>query len=284
MVSWVGEENRKLGISLKLLAEEIFYRGHSKYFSSIIIGRSKAFGKFLVLEEKGEPTLQITEKWDTYSEMLVHVPMCAHANPKKILIVGGGDGATLREVLKHKSVEEVILIEIDREVIDKSKKYLKVDNGAFESEKVKIINMDAVEFLNKESLAAFDVIIGDYSDPYPEYAAYSLLSRTFYDRIKNITSKNGIISVQSGSPFLQPEILKATYKIISKVFNKSYIYLAPVPFYPGGLWSFITASDVLDPRVPKKIIDSTIYYNEKIHEASFVLPSFIKKEILSEDL
>ena len=273
---WLGEINKRLGIALKVDTHRILYDGSSKYFERIIIGESKAFGRFMVLKEGEDYTFQIAEKWDFYSEMLVHVPLCAHPKPERVLIIGGGDGSTLREVMKHRSVKEVIMVDIDEKIVDIGRNLLKIDKGAFRDPRLKIIINDAFSFVQKYEGPAFDVIIGDYTDPYEDTPASVLIKDEFYDGLKRIISPDGILSMQSGSPIFQYDILSTVFKKIKARFQRTLIYISPVPFYPGGIWSYVIASDSIDPSYPRRESPDTIFYNHQIHISAFKLPNFLK--------
>ena len=276
MGTWIGEENADLGILLKVRAEKILYKGSSRNFNEIIVGKTRLFGSVLVLKENKNYTFQIAEKWDSYSEMLVHVPMCAHPNPKRILIIGGGDGSSLREVIKHETVEEIFLVDIDEKIVNLGKNILGVDKGAFSDPRVNVIIGNAYEFIKGYSGEKFDIVIGDYSDPYRGTPAEILIQEDFFKSLKKISSPNSILCLQSGSPMFQQDILKTIYLHLKALFKNTYIYVSVVPFYPGGIWSFTTASDVHDPRHPIREITNTFFYNKEIHTSAFSLPTFLR--------
>ncbi len=275
MLEWLGEENSDWGILLKTKIEKLILREESRNFREILVGKSKTFGNILVLREGNNYTWQVAEKWDSYSEMLVHVPLCAHPKPKRILIIGGGDGSTVREVLKHDSVREVVLVDIDEKIVEIGKHELRIDNGALKDERVEIVIDDAKNFVRKHNEEKFDIVIGDYSDPQRGSPAADLIREEFLNNIKRITKSSGLIAMQSGSPIFQKEIFIELFRNIKKIFRIVYPYFYVVPFYPGGLWSFIAASDEIDPRKPVKKFRNAIFYNENIHEQVFQQPTFI---------
>ncbi|MHA1609175.1 MAG: fused MFS/spermidine synthase [Candidatus Njordarchaeales archaeon] len=283
MAQWIGERNKKLGISIlfKIKGKPIIRP--AIFFKSIIITATDALGKILVFEEEEDyTTIQIAEKWDTYSEMLVHVAMCAHPNPSRVLIIGGGDGGTAREVLKHDTVKEVTIVEIDEKVIEACKDFLKIDNGALSSKRTRIVIKDGLEYLEDYNGEPYDIILGDWTDPYIDTPAEKLITEKFFAAAHKALAPNGILVTQSGSPIFQQEITRRTFKTAKKFFKNVFLYTAPVPFYPGGLWSFVIASNTIDPRTPIRSVRGTIYYNRNIHEAVFVLPTFLK-EIYHEE-
>ena len=276
---WLGEENKKDGIAVKLLADELLIRSSSRFFQEIIVAKNKIFGKFLVFKEGENWTMQVTEKWDFYSEVLVHVPMTAHKNPKDILIIGGGDGSTLCQVLKH-DVKKVVLVDIDEEVIRIGKEIIVPQ--CFSDSRVVIYSKDALKFV-KEYEGKFDVIIGDYSDPYPDLPAKTLISDEFYIGLSRLIKEDGIIALQAGSPIFQIDILKRVYLGLKKHFEKVSVYCSPVSVYPGGIWCYAIASNTVDFKKPRRIFRG-IFYNEEIHEALFRLPTFIKESLEEKTL
>ena len=246
-------------------------------FQEIAILDTLEFGKMLVLDG----LVQTTEKDEfIYHEMISHPAMFLHPNPKKVLVIGGGDGGTVREVLKHKSVEEVHLCEIDEEVIFVSEKYFPSISSQLKNPKVKIFIEDGNQFLD-ENKNSYDVIIMDNSDPIG--ASEVLFKAEFYEKVKNALKENGIMVAQTESPILQKEYFKNAITEIRKVFNKIGVYLAYIPTYPSGMWSFTIASNNLDIFDLNKDINleniDTKYFNKDIFKSLYVLPNFIKEII-----
>ncbi len=261
--------------------EKIITSQNSK-FQNILIFDSKYFGRILTLDK----VIQITE-FDHfyYSEMLSHIPIITHGKVKRVLIIGGGDGAIAHEVLKHNSIKEVFICEIDQEVINLSVKYLKKINfGSLKNPKVKIIIEDASQFIKKNNFKNyFDLIIADRPDPIGP--GKNLFKIKFYKDIKNALSNNGIAVFQNGVPFFQKKELKDTMKHLKSTFNYSGVYLTVVPTYIGGYMALTWSSNAID--ISKKInIDkhskvinklNTQYYTKEIHYTSFILPKWIKE-------
>ena len=240
---------------------------------------SKKFGKVLALDK----VIQITENdHHGYSEMLTHVPIISHGNVKKVLIIGGGDGAIAHELLKYSSIKKIILCEIDEEVIKLSKKYLyNINFGSLDNKKINIVINDAAKFVSKKEYKNyFDLIIVDRPDPIGP--GKKLFQKIFYKNIKNITNKNGIAVFQNGVPFFQKSELKKTSKNLKNIFLFSGVYLTVVPSYAGGYISLTWASNKTNM---KKIIKNNInvpdtkYYSQHIHNSSFKLPKWIEKII-----
>ena len=265
-----------MGLMLKFRSKRILHEEKTKYFK-IIVADTEILGKMLLLEEKGDMTIQTAERFDSYDEMLAHIPLAAHPNPKRVLIVGGGDGVVLREVLKYDFVERVVLVEIDKKVISVSKKYLKLDNGALDNSKVELVIADAAKYVNR-CKEKFDVVIADYSDPYENTVAEALIREEFYAGIQRILDRSGIAVFQSGSPIFQKNMLLHIYRSLRSVFRIVKVFWAAIPYYPGGIWTFTVASNLIDPSKPIRNPPSkTIYYNTTIHKASFILPEFIRE-------
>ena len=261
--------------------EKIITSQKSK-FQNILIFDSKYFGRILTLDK----VIQITE-FDHfyYSEMLSHIPIITHGKVKRVLIIGGGDGAIAHEVLKHNSIKEVFICEIDQDVINLSIKYLKKINfGSLKNPKVKIIIEDASQFIKKNNFKNyFDLIIADRPDPIGP--GKNLFKIKFYKDIKNVLSNNGIAVFQNGVPFFQKKELKDTMKHLKSTFNYSGVYLTVVPTYIGGYMALTWSSNAID--ISKKVnLDkhskvinklNTQYYTKEIHYTSFILPKWIKE-------
>ncbi len=243
-------------------------------FQDIHLFETYDFGKTLVIDG----TIQTTERDEfIYHEMIVHPPMLTHPSPRKILIIGGGDGGAAREVLKH-NPEEIIVVDIDSAVIELSKKHMKFLSNAYSDDRIKIVVGDGIEYVKKHK--GFDVIIIDSTDPVGP--AEGLFKKEFYDSLKNSLNDGGIISQQCGTPFYHPEELKNSYDLLSKIFKSVKPYLAYIPTYPSGMWSFIMASDeeLKLRRVPEF---ETKYFTEELYYASMSLPKFIKEYCCNGD-
>ena len=261
--------------------EKIIANQKSK-FQNILIFDSKYFGRILTLDK----VIQITE-FDHfyYSEMLSHIPIITHGKVKRVLIIGGGDGAIAHEVLKHNSIKEVFICEIDQDVINLSIKYLKKINfGSLKNPKVKIIIEDASQFIKRNNFKNyFDLIIADRPDPIGP--GKNLFKIKFYKDIKNALSNSGIAVFQNGVPFFQKKELKDTMKHLKSTFNYSGVYLTVVPTYIGGYMALTWSSNAID--ISKKVnLDkhskvinklNTQYYTKEIHYTSFILPKWIKE-------
>ncbi|MCD6462941.1 MAG: polyamine aminopropyltransferase [Thermotogae bacterium] len=215
-----------------------------------------------------------------YHEMLVHVPMFLHPNPRKVLIIGGGDGGSLREVLKHESVEKAILCEIDPDVIEAARKYLKT-SVEFDNPKAEIINENGAEFVRKFK-GEFDVIIIDSTDPTAGEGGH-LFTKDFYKACHDALKENGVLSAETESPVYDYGWVRMAYNRIKSVFPVTRIYLGFMSTYPSGCWSYTFASKGIDPieDLDEERVSSfqkpLRYYNAEIHKAAFVLPNFVRE-------
>ena len=267
----------KPGIKIK----KKFFSGKSSYQKIEVID-TFAFGRILVLD--GIIQLSRIDEF-IYHEMLTHPAMFYHPKPKKILIIGGGDGGALREVLRHPA-KEVYLVDIDKKIIEISEKYLPfVSKGAFKDKRAKILIEDGIKFVKKYK-DFFDVIIIDSTDPIGP--SLGLFSEKFYQDIFKALSKNGILSVQSGCFFEQFSYLRNIYKKLKKIFPSVKIHKACVPCVQcSNEYSFTVASKFNFKKTTLKNIEKKYkklnldlkYYNPKIHFASAVLPQYLKTEI-----
>lgn len=253
----------------------------------IVIFKNTMFGKVLVLDD----IIQITEKDDPfYQEMMVHVPLLAHGNAKKVLVIGGGDGGVIREVLKHKTVEEVTMVEIDPDVVSFSKKYLpEISQGAFDNPRVRLIIQDACTFV-RDTHETFDVIICDSTDPIGPGKV--LFSSSFYKDCHHALNPQGIFVNQNGVPFLQTNELLETYNNRKDHFQDTGFYLSVIPTYVGGFMTIGWATDnpeyrnipvdVLKQRM-KNVDGEMKYYTPDIHKSAFALPQFILNSLSSKN-
>ncbi|MHC4873869.1 MAG: polyamine aminopropyltransferase [Planctomycetota bacterium] len=241
------------------------------------------YGKMLLLDG----IVQTTERDEfVYHEMMTHVGMFSHENPESVLIIGGGDGGILREVLKHSSVKKAVMVEIDQKVIDFSKQHLsQISNGAFDSDKSEIVISDGAEYV-KTAKKKFDVIIVDSPDPVGP--AKVLFTKEFYEGVASCLTKGGVVTRQSGSSFMQPDELKENYKLLKSIFKFNSPYVYSVPTYIGGLFCSQFSSNSYNPgkismeeisRKFEKFDFKTKYYNPGIHFGAFQLPEYIKEII-----
>ncbi len=269
MELWFSEFQSK-NIKFSLKVNKVLSIEKSEY-QTIAVYENEDMGRILALDN----VIQLTTKDEfTYHEMIAHVPMFTHNAPEKVLIIGGGDGGTLREVLKH-PVKHAHLVDIDRKVIETSKKFFPYISYSFEDPRVKVFIEDGIEFVKKNS--GYDVIIIDSTDPIGP--AVNLFSRDFYKDVFNALNKDGIMVAQTESPFLYADVIKRIYDDISSIYPYTNIYTSVVPTYPGAFWTFSMGSKMVDPL--KKDITQTLdietkYYTKSMHKACLDIPPFLK--------
>lgn len=256
--------------------DEMIYQEKSDFWE-ISIFDNQRYGRVVAMDG----IIQLTEKDEfIYHEMMSHVALLTHPDPKAVLIVGGGDGGLLREVLRHKNLEKIVQVEIDPAMIELSKKYLpNVNQGAFDNPRAQIVIQDAAEYV-KDTQDRFDVVICDTNDP--EGPAAVLFSEEFYGNCKRVLNNGGILINQNGVPFMQKSEMTTTYNNRSPHFKHVKFFIAPVPTYVGGFMAFGWASDK-NYRVSTKTIAERLanidgsmkYYTPEIHKAAFALPQFM---------
>lgn len=245
----------------------------------LIIFRNEEFGTVMALDG----IIQTTERDEfIYHEMLTHTPLFAHGAAKRVLIIGGGDGGILREVLKHPEVEHVTQVEIDQSVIDMCKTYLpNHSNGAFDDPRANIVIADGIEYVC-ETQDKFDVIISDCTDPVGPGEV--LFSSRFYEGCKRCLTEGGVFVAQNGVAFMQIEEVKTTRRRLSPYFADQSFYCAAVPTYIGGNMTLAWGSDnatlrtlSLDEVQTRFAVSGvkTRYYNPQMHVGAFALPQFI---------
>jgi spermidine synthase len=217
-----------------------------------------------------------------YHEMIAHVPLFVHPNPQRVLVIGGGDGGTVREILKHDCVERVVMVEIDPVVVNACRKYMPQVSANMEDPRVDLKIEDGVEFVSRSS-ETFDVAIVDSTDPVGP--AKPLFDSGFYEKIASLLTPEGILITQAESPYYDQEIQRGMLQNQRFHFNRLHAYLFTNLTYPGGLWSFGFASQGLCPlknfdsvRIASSNI-ATRYYNAGIHRAAFMLPNFVRESL-----
>ena len=221
---------------------------------------------------------QTIEKFEfMYHEMLVHVAMFSHSKPEKVLIIGGGDGGTLREVLRHQCVKEAVMCEIDEEVVLAAKKYLPSLSCAMNDERASILFKDGAAYVS-EFEDYFDVIIIDSTDPTAGEGG-NLFTVDFYKRCSRALTKEGLLVAHSENPVYDANWLKMAYFRIEEAFELTKMYKGFSPQYPSGFWTYTVGSKSKNPAIKSRDDESLEnhlkYYNSQIHQACFTLPSFL---------
>jgi len=260
-------------------ADALLFSGQTPY-QKVDIYASKRWGKVLVLDG----IVQTTEADEfVYHEMLSHVPLFGCAQPRRVMIVGGGDGGILREVLKH-DIEHVDMVEIDRTVVEYCIEHMPTLNEAgriYRDPRAALVIEDAFEFIKREK-NRYDVILVDSTDPVG--AAEVLFSHTFYQLCRGALNPGGVLALQGGVPFLQPEEAKGSMKLLRGMGLMARCYGIVVPTYYGGYMALGYASDDAATMTPQletirarfdRAGFATRHYTPELHVASFVLPRWM---------
>ena len=265
---WITEEQSP-DMKLSLRVSDVLLNVKSPYQDILLVDTGE-YGRMMILDG----AIQITERDEfCYSEMMAHVALSSHPDPKRVLIVGGGDGGVLREVLRHKNVEKATLIDIDEDVINASKRFLPTISAALEDPRADVKPMDAMVYI-KAAKEEFDIAIVDSTDPV-EFAA-GLFESPFYRDIHNALKKDGMVVAQTESPFTDRNVVRDAFREMSSVFPVVRMYWGAMPTYPSGMWTYTVGSKNADPSAPlRPAPEGTRYYTSDIHRASFVLPPFV---------
>lgn len=276
---WPGEAH-----SLKV--EKSLFDGQSD-FQHVQVFQSETYGKVLVLDG----VIQLTERDEfSYQEMITHLPMCSVTDPKRVLVIGGGDGGVLRELSRHSSVERIDMCEIDKMVVEVSKEFFPNVSIGFQDPRVNLVIGDGVKFLQEADTGTYDVIIVDSSDPVGP--AEGLFQKPFYESLARALRPGGVACTQAESIWLHLPIIKEVVSICSGIFTGSVNYAwTSVPTYPSGVIGFMLCSTEGPTKVnfkkPVNPIEGIVtgeaaksrpmkYYNSEVHEAAFILPQFAK--------
>ncbi len=262
-----------------LLIERILFKGRTN-FQNALIFYNKRFGHVLTLDG----VIQTTERDEfCYHEMMAHVPLIAHGAAQRVLIIGGGDGGILREVLKHPYTQPT-MIELDQTIIKICQEYMPtLSDGAFDDERASIHFMDGVKFVENTN-KKFDVIIVDSTDPIGP--GQVLFTEEFYRNCARCLKERGVLVTQTGVTYMQGEEAQNTYRRMKNLFADPSLFITQVPTYGAGYMTFGWGSQRSDIRnTPLEIIEERLkllnldlkYYSAAIHNASFALPRYIER-------
>ena len=249
-------------------------------FQQMQVLETAAYGRALVLDD----IVQTTEGDEfIYHEMMTHLPLMAHPNPRQVLVIGGGDGGIAREVLRHRSVERVVMVEIDPDVMQACRRYLpKICGGAFGDSRLEVVVDDGAKYV-RETSERFDVAIVDSPDPVGP--ATVLFVTEFYRNVARVLRGPGMMVCQTGSTFLQPREIGEAFRRLRLVFARVMPYVAAIPTYIGGFFGFLLASNRVQPlRVAPAVLEARYrrarlacrYYTPAIHQACFALPANVR--------
>lgn len=279
---WFAEISETMwpGTAMLLQVEKVLHVEQLKY-QDVLVFKSTTFGNVLVLDG----AIQATERDEfSYQEMIAHLALNLHPNPKRVLVIGGGDGGVLREVVKHDGVEEAVLCDIDEAVIRVSKQYLPEMSALFAHPKVRVHIGDGFKFLD-DYKNTFDVIITDLSDP--EGPAQSLFQKPYFQLLHDALTPEGVITTQAESMWLHLPIIKELKKDCASVFPVAEYAYTTIPTYPSGQIGFMVCCKKAGVNVKEPLRQwseeeeaaKLRYYNAKVHAASFVLPTWVAKEL-----
>ncbi|HEX7071782.1 MAG TPA: polyamine aminopropyltransferase [Rhodothermales bacterium] len=274
---WRGRSGLSFGV------EKVLFDDQSPY-QRVQVLQTDACGRLLTLDG-----LVMLTEWDefVYHEMISHPALCVLSNPRRVLVIGGGDGGTVREVLKHDSVEHVDLVEIDQMVVDVSREFFPSVAERFGDPRLTLHVRDGVEFVRDAPADSYDVVIVDSTDPVD--FAEALFGEAFYRDCARILREDGILISQSESPFdpFFRETLTRAFADLSSILPVVRLYLAHIPTYPMGTWSFLAASKKTDilgdfdrDKAQKRIApfaSGLQYYTADVHIAAFALPAFVQR-------
>lgn len=282
MELWYTEQQTdEVRFSIKV--KQHLYTGKSE-FQDVDVFESEEFGKFLTLDG----LMMVTEKDEfIYHDMITHVAMATNPNIKKVLVIGGGDGGTVRELTRYSHIEKIDMVEIDKLVVDVSREYLPITASKLDDPRVSLYFEDGIRFV-ADTKEIYDLILVDSTDPIGP--GEGLFTTEFYQNCFNILSDNGILVNQSESPYYDQfsHEMKRAHKKIKNIFPISKVYQFHMPTYPSGHWLFGFASKKLDPI---KDVDfdkwtaldiKTKYYNPQLHVGCFALPSYVQEMLDNE--
>jgi spermidine synthase len=247
-------------------------------FQRVEILETEHLGRVLVLDGIFQ-----TSEGDEYfyHEMLTHPALCTAASIREVLIIGGGDGGTAREVLRHPEVEHVVLCEIDRQVVEACQEHLPAI-GAWSDPRLELVFADGMQYVQDQEEDCFDVVLVDGSDPVGP--SEGLFNTEFYTSVHRVLRPSGVFALQSESPIEMPEVFLDIVNRLRRIFRRADPYFGPVPLYASGIWSWTFCGDsveplAVDPTRATRAEATSRYYNRDIHGAAFALPQFLKRAL-----
>lgn len=282
MELWYTEEHTE-NVRFSIKVKNLLYTGQSPY-QKIDVFDSEEFGKFLTLDG----LMMLTEKDEfIYHDMIVHVPMAVNPNIKRVLVIGGGDGGTVRELTRYETIESIHMVEIDKQVVDVCREYLPQTAGKLDDPRVELFFEDGLKFI-RSHVDEYDLIIVDSTDPFGP--GEGLFTREFYGNCYKALKEDGIMVNQHESPYYTYYInsMKRSHKRIKEFFPIAKVYQAHIPTYPSGYWLFGFASKKYDPIKDLKEEEwnklglKTKYYNTELHRGAFAIPNYVKELLENE--
>lgn len=268
-------ENQTPNLAMKTRVAETLFMGRSDY-QEVAVVESQQFGRMLVLD--GVFQTSLFDEF-VYHEMMVHVPLLTHPDPRRVLVIGGGDGGTVREVVKHPGVEKVEMVEIDGMVVDVCKQFLpEISEALLQNHpKLELTIGDGIQYL-KSAVGQYDVIIVDCSDPIGP--GEGLFTHAFYRDVHKALKADGLFVQQTESPWLHQDLIRRLTRDVRSLFPLVRMYTAHIPLYPSGMHCFTMGSKQHDPRLlaePRTWDFATRYFNKDIFRSAFALPNFVRE-------
>lgn len=282
---WVIDTNGKTALSIRIKGEPLFQE--TSPYQTVEVFDTYDRGKMLTIDRM----VMCTEADEAnYHEMIVHVPMFTHPNIKDVLVIGAGDGGTIRELMRHPGIERVTMVEIDEVVVRASQQFLPNISSALNHPKLNLLIDDGIKFVENAASDSYDLVIIDSSDPVGP--SEGLFSQSFYEHVYRCLRPGGVVTIQSESPLFHPDAFVDLNQCLKQVFGKDSVhcYLVYIPMYPTGMWSLTYCSKQgphpLHDFDREKAIAFTqqhdlSYYNPDIHQAAFALPTYIQAKIQS---
>ena len=280
---WVTDSNGNFAISIRLKGERLFHEVSP--FQTVEVFDTYDRGKMLTIDRM----VMCTEADEAaYHEMIAHVPMLIHPDVKDVLVIGAGDGGTIRELVRHQGIERITMVEIDEAVVRASKQFLPTISSALQHPKLNLLIDDGIKFVQNAADNSYDLVIIDSSDPVGP--SEGLFTKSFYQDVYRCLRVDGVVTVQSESPIFYQKAFTDLNQCLKQVFGNDSVhcYLVFIPMYPTGMWSLTYCSkqgshpfDNLDCEKAEQFVKehNLKYYNADIHKAAFALPGFIREMI-----
>lgn len=270
----VFDEDTRFGVKLR----RTLFR-HDGELQTVEIVESERFGRMLVIDG-----IFMTSEADEayYHEMMVHPALTSAPRIGRVLVLGGGDGGTVREVLRHPEVEHVTMVELDPVVVEASREHLPTIGTAWDDPRLELRFEDATRFVHATTTGPYDVILLDGSDPVGP--AKGLFDRAFYEGCRRLLAEGGLFGLQSESPNLMPSVFLEIQRTLRELFPRVHPCFGPVPLYASGSWSWTICSRDTDPRAPHderaaRLEASCVQYNRAVHRGAFAVPNELRRAL-----
>lgn len=280
---WLTDSNGQIALSIRFKDKPLFQE--KSPYQTVEVFDTYSCGKMLTID-----SMVMCTEWDeaAYHEMIAQVPMLTHPGVKEVLVIGAGDGGTIREILRHDHVEKITMVEIDEAVIRASQQFLPGISSAFNNPKLDLRVDDGIKFVATAAAEAYDLIVIDSSDPVGP--SEGLFTQSFYEGVFRALRPGGVVTVQSESPSFNSKAFTELNGCLKQVFGPDAVhcYLIHIPTYPTGMWS-LTYCSKQGPH-PVKDFDygkaaqftekhGMRYYNADVHRAAFCLPTYVRQMI-----